>query len=80
MFYVYILKSESDDYYLGYSSDLRRRLEEHNNGSSKSTQGKIWEVVYYEAYKTKEAAIKREISLKKNRRMKTLLLNRIKMT
>ena len=31
MFYIYILYSESfDKYYVGYTSDITRRLEEHN--------------------------------------------------
>jgi len=35
MFYVYILKSEKDGkLYIGYTNDLKRRLEEHNSGKN----------------------------------------------
>ncbi len=34
-FYVYILKSEKDNkFYTGYTSDLKRRIDEHNSGIS----------------------------------------------
>ena len=33
MYYVYILKSDTEDWrYVGYTSDLRARLKDHNNG------------------------------------------------
>ena len=38
MFYVYVLQSESDQgLYIGYSSDLRRRLREHQSGQATAT-------------------------------------------
>ena len=43
--------------YIGYTSDLKRRLKEH--GVSKE------DLVYYEAYKDKDDATKREVGLKK---------------
>jgi len=39
MYYVYIIKSDSEDWrYIGYSSDLRERLKDHNNGKVASTK------------------------------------------
>ncbi|MFO7841503.1 MAG: GIY-YIG nuclease family protein, partial [Fidelibacterota bacterium] len=39
MYFTYILYSEtSDRYYIGYTSDLSKRLEKHNNGNSRSTK------------------------------------------
>ena len=39
MWYVYCLENKSRNYkYVGYTSDLRRRLNEHNAGKSKSTK------------------------------------------
>ena len=66
MFYVYILRSKKDgNLYIGYSKDLRRRLEEHNLGKSASTKPRIpFELIYYEAYKSQEDALKREHMLK----------------
>ncbi|MFA5021739.1 MAG: GIY-YIG nuclease family protein [Patescibacteria group bacterium] len=39
MFYVYILKSLTDNkLYIGYSNNLQRRLKEHNSGKNLSTE------------------------------------------
>ena len=66
-FYVYILQSEQDgSYYFGFTSDLERRLYEHNNGMSTYTKRKIpWRVVYFEIKASKKEAIIRERTLKK---------------
>ena len=69
MFFVYLLKSHFDgSFYVGYTTDLARRLEEHNEGLSRYTSRKIsWEMVHTEAFETKAEALKREIFLKKQR-------------
>lgn len=66
MHYVYLLYSRTKrEYYIGETSDLRRRFSEHNEGKTFSTRGGIpWEVVYYEAYQSKQAAQVRERRLK----------------
>jgi predicted GIY-YIG superfamily endonuclease len=66
MHYVYLLRSEADDtWYIGETSDLKRRLSEHNNGKSFYTAMKSpWQLVYYEAFPTKRAAQERERKLK----------------
>ncbi|MBI4054407.1 MAG: GIY-YIG nuclease family protein [Candidatus Doudnabacteria bacterium] len=66
MYYVYILKSVNHrSLYVGYTNDLRRRLKEHNEKRSKYTSLMgTWQLVYYEAYKSKRDAMKREQSLK----------------
>ena len=39
MYYVYFLKSSSSDFrYVGYTSNLKKRIAEHNNGNNKSTK------------------------------------------
>ena len=39
MFITYILKSEKTDrYYIGYTSDVEKRLTNHNSGKNKSTK------------------------------------------
>ena len=67
MFYVYVIKSDvNGDLYIGYSEDVGKRVESHSKGKVKSTKGyKPWELVYYEAYKSKSDATKREYQLKK---------------
>lgn len=69
MYYVYILKSKIDDsFYIGYTNNLDRRLEEHNEGKSRYTSKKTpWEIVYSEEFEEKSDAIKRELFLKKQK-------------
>ena len=58
MYYVYILENNlNKNWYIGYTSDLRRRLIEHNSGKS-------WKLIYYESYLDKQDATGREIFLK----------------
>ena len=78
--YVYILKNRNsiDDFYLGCTSNLEKRLKKHNAGLVESTRGKQWEIVYYEAYLNQNYAFVREMTLKRNRRIKNFLLERIK--
>ncbi len=66
MFYTYVLKSESDGkLYVGWTSNLKTRIESHNNGTVKSTAPRIpFQLVYYEACLSKLKAIKREKQLK----------------
>ena len=66
MFYTYFLHSvKYNEFYVGYTSDLRKRLREHNHGSNLSTQRYMpWKIIYYEACLDKQDAERREIYLK----------------
>jgi putative endonuclease len=66
MFYVYIIRSQqTNELYIGYSADLKRRIIEHNTDKSFSTKNKgPWKLIYYEAYSAQTDAIKRERQLK----------------
>lgn len=79
MFYVYVLKSLKDGkLYIGSTSDLRRRLSEHNNGKVPSTKNRApFELRYYEAYFVEKNARHREMALKDNGRVLAQLKNRI---
>ena len=69
MFYTYILQSEIDNsFYVGHSSDIKKRLEYHNQGLSKYTSKKIpWKLVFIEMFETKLEANRGELFLKKQR-------------
>ena len=69
MYYTYILQSDQDGtYYIGYTSDLERRISDHNSGLSRYTsQNTPWRLVYFEAFESKTLAIKRERFLKKQK-------------
>jgi putative endonuclease len=64
--YTYILYSRGiDRYYIGVTDDLKWRLERHNMGWGRYTQsGLPWKIVYYESYKSKTEALKREKEIK----------------
>lgn len=69
MFYVYILQSLKDKkLYTGFSEDLRKRVEIHNNGLNVSTRHRRpLKLIYYEAYLDESDARKRERFLKSGR-------------
>jgi putative endonuclease len=64
--YVYILKSLKDgNLYTGYTSDLKRRLAEHQDGQVQSTKHRLpIELIYYEACRSQADATHREKYLK----------------
>ena len=66
MFYVYVLRSEADSgLYIGYSSDLRRRIAQHKQGAAFATSHRgPWKLIYYEAYLNQVDALGREKFLK----------------
>lgn len=67
--------------YVGYTPDLRKRLEKHNKGYVTSTRKyKPWELMYYEAYKSEEDAKQREDALKLHAKALTQLKSRLRKT
>lgn len=79
MYFVYVLQSQKDNkWYTGSTSDLYRRLEEHNNGQVQSTKNrKPFNIIYYEACINEHDARTREQYLK-TARGKRYLKNRLK--
>lgn len=65
-YYVYTLESKSQArLYVGFTDNLKKRLEEHNQGSNFSTKSfRPWRVIHYEAYMNKKDALRREKYLK----------------
>ena len=65
VFYVYVLRSETDaGFYIG-SSNLTKRLRDHENGAALATSYRgPWKLIYYEAYLEREDALGRERYLK----------------
>ncbi|PJE59770.1 MAG: excinuclease ABC subunit C [Candidatus Portnoybacteria bacterium CG10_big_fil_rev_8_21_14_0_10_44_7] len=79
MFYVYLLESQKDySVYIGFTTDLKTRFKDHNNGKSRYTKNRRpWQLIYYEAYANKKDARQREIKLKRHNQQKEILLKRI---
>lgn len=66
MFYVYVLKSQKDENgYIGATSNLEKRLNQHNKGEVKSTKyRRPLLLIYLEEFLTLSEARKREWFLK----------------
>ena len=64
IYFVYILTSLKDSKrYIGMTSDLNRRLSEHNSGKVKSTKNRNpLKLIYTEEFESKEEAMKRVYS------------------
>jgi putative endonuclease len=62
MYYVYVLRSQLDGkLYIGYTTNLGNRMQEHNNGEVTSTKSRrSLELIFYEGYKSMEDAKRRE--------------------
>ena len=73
-YYVYILQSlKNNNFYIGYTSDLKKRLEEHNSGSSQATKPFIpYKLIFYEAFLNRIDAKNREVYLKSGYGRKTI--------
>ena len=67
MYYVYIIRSlsYSDQIYVGCTQDLKKRLSNHNCGTTEHTKKyRPWELVMYLAFSNKHKAVEFEKYLK----------------
>ena len=73
-FFVYLLITKQKNKlisYVGYTSNLQKRLKLHNTSKgAKFTKGRKWKLAYLKRYKTKSLAIREEIKLKKNYKLR----------
>ena len=78
MQYVYIIENTRGRLYIGETSNIEQRLDSHNRTAGPDwTQGKgPWKLIYFESFKNRTLALKRERylkSLKAGQRIKDLL-------
>ncbi len=67
MFYTYVLKLSNGKFYVGFSSNLKQRIEAHEKRLVGRTKGsKSIDLVFYAAFENKSKAIKFERYLKTN--------------
>ena len=65
--------------YVGYSSDLLKRIKLHNSGKgAKFTRGRKWRLIYKEKLSSKNKAISREYYIKNNRTFRNKIKNKYK--
>ncbi len=73
--YLYIIYSPNvDRFYIGSTTNLEHRLNQHNSGASKYTRGKgPWVLVYKEEFSSIELARKREMEIKRWKSRKRII-------
>ena len=76
-YFVYILKCSDDTLYTGITTDVKRRVKEHNNSDKGAKYTKLRrpvEVVYSEESEDRSSASKREYAIKKLKRKEKMEL------
>lgn len=71
--YFYVLKCRDNSYYAGYTNNLERRIDMHNQGKgAKYTRGRCpVELIYHETFETQTLAMQAEYQFKQlNRKQK----------
>ena len=65
--------------YVGYTNDLKKRINLHNNNKgAKFTRGRKWKLIYKEKLNSKKEAISREYYIKKNRTLRNKIKKNFK--
>lgn len=73
MWFVYILECRDESFYTGICKNLKKRIYEHNSGTYKGafTKGRLpVSLVYWEIFKNRFDAAKREKEIKGRSRFK----------
>lgn len=73
-YFVYILKCKDNTLYTGFTTDVTRRIEQHEVGlGAKYTRGRgPFELLHIERFSEKSAALKREREIKRWSRVRKL--------
>ena len=73
-YFVYVLGSAGTGglrTYVGWTTDLERRLGQHNAGKgARSTRGRTWHLLYAERHPSRQQAMSREWHLKRQRQFR----------
>ena len=79
-FYVYVIGSKKKNKvtYVGWTNNLKKRIYKHNLSlGAKFTRGRKWKILYFESFDSKIKAMKKEFVLKKDRKFRYFLRNKI---
>ena len=75
--FVYVLGCRTKDRcltYVGWTTDVDRRLAQHNGGSGAHfTRGRAWVLLHTEKFRTRRQAMSREWYLKRDRKFRKAL-------
>lgn len=82
--FVYIVRCRNDDLYTGITTDIKRRVNEHNSNNAKGARSlrgrRPVYLVYAESYETQSQARTREAEIKRwKRENKIKLINKGKL-
>ena len=76
-YFVYMLLTKRKEKYIsyvGYTNNLKIRLNKHNNSKgAKFTKGSLWKLIYFKKYKNKKLAMIDEYKLKKDYKLRSKL-------
>ena len=80
--YVYVLGTVAKNRhltYVGWTSDVARRLAQHNSGKgARTTRGHVWVLLHSEWFPTRREAMSREWHLKRDRKFRKELAQALK--
>lgn len=80
--FVYVLGTTAKRRYLtyvGWTSDVARRLAQHNAGKgARTTRGRVWVLLHAEGFATRQEAMRREWHLKRDRKFRKTLAGALK--
>ena len=81
-YFVYMLEcvsSAKKRTYVGYTKDLIKRLDKHNNNKgAKYTKGNKWKIIYKKKFQSRNKAMSFEYILKKNKKKRLQIFNKNK--
>ena len=67
-FFVYVLRNPGGTIYIGFTTNLDKRVRQHQEDQAGWTRGRgPWEIVHYETFTDRSDAIRRERNLKRGR-------------
>ena len=80
MYYLYVLKSIGKDWhYIGVTSDIEKRVAEHNSGKVRSTKPhRPLRLVYHETFSNNKEARKKESFLKRTAQARQSIFQKIR--
>tara|TARA_B100001063_G_C16386704_1_gene368126 strand:- start:264 stop:548 length:285 start_codon:yes stop_codon:yes gene_type:complete len=71
--YLIVTKNQKNSFvtYVGYTNDLKKRINLHNSSKgAKFTRGRFWKLAYSKRYESKNIALKEEYKLKVNYKLR----------
>lgn len=68
LYFVYVLRNSNGRLYIGFTTDLERRVQQHQQGEGGWTRGRgPWELVHFETFDDRVEAMRRERNLKRGK-------------